>query len=198
MKVAVSATGNSLDSQVDPRFGRCAYLIIVDTNTMQFEAIENASAFEASGAGIQAAQTVVSKGVEAVVTGNVGPNAYQVLSSAGVRIFTGAYGTVREAIERLLKGELSEASSPRFGGGGMGRGYRMGLGRGQGFTTGMPGYSPQPPPQFQPPPNQSREEEIRALEEQMKVLQQKLEEVKQKIEQLKGVKSGEGGGENVG
>ncbi|MGB9727992.1 MAG: NifB/NifX family molybdenum-iron cluster-binding protein [Nitrososphaeria archaeon] len=194
MKVAVSATGGSLDSQVDPRFGRCAYFIVVDTDTMNFEAIKNTGAFEASGAGIQAAQTIVSKGVKAVVTGNVGPNAYQVLSSAGVRIFTGAYGTVKEAVERLLRGELSESSSPRFGGPGMGRGYGIGFGRGRGFTAN-PSTHTHPPP-FQPPFNPSKDEEIQALEEQMKVLQRKLEEIRQKIERLK---SGNvGGGENVG
>ncbi|NHW44216.1 MAG: dinitrogenase iron-molybdenum cofactor biosynthesis protein, partial [Candidatus Verstraetearchaeota archaeon] len=76
MKICVSATSNSLDSLVDPRFGRCPYFIIVDSETMQYEAIPNPAVYAASGAGVQAVQLIVSKGVEVVITGNVGPNAF--------------------------------------------------------------------------------------------------------------------------
>ncbi len=130
MKVAVSASGASLDAMVDPRFGRCPYFIIVDTETMQFEAVPNTSQSAPSGAGIQATQTIASKGAQTVLTGNVGPNAYQALSAAGIKIVTGTAGTVKDAITRYKKGELRETSSPTVGGHfGMGQGRGMGRGR---------------------------------------------------------------------
>jgi len=90
MKIAVSATKPSLDADVDPRFGRCQYFVIVDLDTMEFESVENSSAQASGGAGISTGQMIVDKGVEAVLTGNCGPNAYQVLSAAGIKVVTGA------------------------------------------------------------------------------------------------------------
>ncbi|MBO3802681.1 MAG: NifB/NifX family molybdenum-iron cluster-binding protein [Candidatus Brockarchaeota archaeon] len=145
MKVAVSASGPDLGAQVDPRFGRCQYFIIVDTATMDFEAIPNVSAGAMSGAGIQAAQMVVEKGVQAVITGNVGPNAFQVLSSAGIRILVGASGTVRSAVEAFKVGGLVEAQVPGPGHSGMGVGWGMGRGMGRGMSAS------QFPPYFQTP-----------------------------------------------
>lgn len=141
MKVAVSATGEDLNAQIDPRFGRCQYFIVVDTESMSFEVISNASAMASGGAGIQASQLVASKGVEAVLTGNVGPNAYQTLSAAGINIITGVSGTVGEAVEKFKKGELSATSSAtvpgHYGmGGGMGGGVGRGAGRGMGGRGG--------------------------------------------------------------
>lgn len=98
MKVCVSADAGSLEAQVDPRFGRCQYLVFVDSETLAFEAVRNPASGAASGAGIQAAQTVADHGAQLVLTGNVGPNAFQALSAAGIQIVTGAAGTVREAI----------------------------------------------------------------------------------------------------
>src|SRR4030042_581334 len=98
MKICVSATANNLEAQLDPRFGRCLYLVIVDSETMQFEAIPNTAAGATGGAGIQAAQTIANKGVKVVVTGNVGPNAFGALTAAGIEIATGASGTIKEAI----------------------------------------------------------------------------------------------------
>jgi len=128
MRVCVSATANSLDAPVDPRFGRCPYFIIVDLETMRFEAVPNMASGAIGGAGIQAAQIVASKGVKVVITGNVGPNAFQALSAAGIKIVTGAYETVREAIEKYKRGELREISSPTVGGH-----FGMGMGRGRGL-----------------------------------------------------------------
>jgi len=127
MKICVTATANNLDAQVDPRFGRCPYFVIVESETMKFEAIPNLSHQAPSGAGIQAAQTVASKDAKVLITGNVGPNAFQALSSAGIKIVTGASGTVREVIERYKRGELKETSTPTV------RGHHgMGMGRGRG------------------------------------------------------------------
>jgi predicted Fe-Mo cluster-binding NifX family protein len=112
MKIAITAKSNILGSEVDPRFGRCRYFLIIDTNTMNCKSIFNESAMASGGAGIQAAQTIAKTGVEVVVTGNMGPNAFQTLFAAGIKVFTGATGTVKEAIEKFKKGELSEAEAP--------------------------------------------------------------------------------------
>jgi predicted Fe-Mo cluster-binding NifX family protein len=116
MKISVSATSNSLDAPIDARFGRCPYFVIVDSETMIFEAVPNINSSATGGAGIQAAQTIASKGAEVLITGNVGPNAYRALSAAGVKIVTGASGTVREAVGKYKRGELRETDSPTVGG----------------------------------------------------------------------------------
>jgi predicted Fe-Mo cluster-binding NifX family protein len=115
MKICITSEGSSLDSKVDPRFGRCQYFIIADTDSLEFEAIENPNMESMGGAGIQSAQLVSSKQVKAVVTGNVGPNAFQTLQAAGIEIFTGASGTVKEAIEKYKKGEFKAVSGPSVG-----------------------------------------------------------------------------------
>ena len=131
MKVCVSAVGNNLDAQVDPRFGRCPYLTIVDSETMQFEAIPIVALGAIGGAGIQAAQTIASKGVRVLVTGNVGPNAFQALSAAGIKIVTGAFGTVKEVVEKYKRGDLKETDAPTVRGHfGMGMGRRRERGQG--------------------------------------------------------------------
>jgi predicted Fe-Mo cluster-binding NifX family protein len=166
MRVAVSSSGKDLDSEIDPRFGRCAYFVICDTDDMKYEAFENESALLGGGAGIQSAQFVASKGVEAVITGNCGPNADRTLGAAGIKMFVGQSGTVREAVERIRNNQLEAASGANvpdhfgikggdisFGQGfantgpsqvstrgpGMGRGMGMGGGRGMGRGMGMGG-----------------------------------------------------------
>jgi len=116
MKICVTSTGNSLEAQIDPRFGRCSYFVIVDSETMQFEAVPNMAASASGGAGIQAAQTVANKGVKLLITGNVGPKAFQALASASIEVATGAFGTVREAVEKYKRGELSKTGAPTVGG----------------------------------------------------------------------------------
>lgn len=196
MKVAVSATDPDINAQVDPRFGRCRCFVIVDTETMDFESIPNSSAGAMSGAGIQAAQDVAEKGVVAVITGSVGPNAYQVLSSAGIRVYVGALGTVKEAVERFKNGQLNEATAPGPAGMGMGRGMGRGrgMGMGMGMGRGMWGRQAAPFPQApvampSAPVPMSREQEIALLEEQMKGLQQQLEQIKRRLGELKGSSS---------
>lgn len=127
MRICVSAVANNLDAQLDPRFGRCPYFVIVDSENMQFEAIPNMASSATGGAGIQAAQTIANKGVKVVITGNVGPNAFQALSAAGIRIVTGAFGNVREVVEKYKRGELNETSSPTVRGH-----FGLGMGRGRG------------------------------------------------------------------
>jgi len=112
MKVAISANAPGLDAEVDPRFGRCQYFAIGDSDTMKFEFIENASMTAGGGAGISAAQGIVDKGVKAVLTGNCGPNAYQVLEAAGIQVITGVSGKVKQAAEDFQAGKLKAASQP--------------------------------------------------------------------------------------
>jgi predicted Fe-Mo cluster-binding NifX family protein len=116
MKICVTATAASLDAQIDPRFGRCSYLVIVDSETMRFEAVPNMAAGVSGGAGIQAAQTIANKDVKLLITGNVGPKAFQALSVAGIGVVTGAFGSVREAVEKYNRGQLSAVGAPNVGG----------------------------------------------------------------------------------
>ncbi len=112
MKVCVTSTGKDLDSEVDPRFGRCAYFIIVDADTLDHKAFPNPNIQAAGGAGIQSAQFVANQGAEVVITGNVGPNASQTLSSSNIRVFTGASGTVRNAVQKYKEKDLKETAGP--------------------------------------------------------------------------------------
>ena len=111
MKVCITSQGPELSSPVDPRFGRAQTFIIYDSETGAFEALDNRQNLQAAqGAGIQAAQNVVRSGAEVVLTGHCGPKAFAVLSRAGVEIFTGAAGSVQEAVEAWKSGSLSKAA----------------------------------------------------------------------------------------
>ena len=112
MKIAVSAIGPALDAEIDPRFGRCRYFVIVNPDTKEFESLENSSATAGGGAGISAAQSITGKGIEVVLTGNCGPNAYQVLSGAGIKVITGVTGKVKDAVEDYKSGRLKVSSQP--------------------------------------------------------------------------------------
>lgn len=112
MRIAISATGPDLAAQVDPRFGRSQHFIIFDPETSFHEAVENSSAGAGGGAGIATAQMIVDKGVRAVLTGDCGPNAYQVLSAAGVQVITKVTGTVKDAIEAYKSGQLLASAKP--------------------------------------------------------------------------------------
>jgi predicted Fe-Mo cluster-binding NifX family protein len=140
-KICITSTGPTLESPVDPRFGRCAYFIIADPQTYDFEAVPNEAAMASGGAGIKAAQTVVSKNIEAVLTGSVGPNAFPALEDAGIKILAGISGTVKTAIESYMNKNLTELNTPGpsnvgKGQGGPGRGLGMGYGGGSGMGLG--------------------------------------------------------------
>jgi predicted Fe-Mo cluster-binding NifX family protein len=204
MKIAVSATGTDLNAQIDPRFGRAANFIIVDTDMMEFEAIQNPYITAGGGAGIQAAQLVANKGAQAVLTGNCGPNAFQTLSAAGVQVITSVFGTVREAVERYKSGQLqptTQANVPEYSGRGgvqqpgmgrgMGRGGGMGMRRGMGRGGGMgmgggpPFSQPMPNPTMQQPQQpMNAAQELHLLRNQAVALQQQLEQINQRINQL--------------
>jgi predicted Fe-Mo cluster-binding NifX family protein len=195
MKICVTAVADRLDAQVDPRFGRSQYFVIVDPATMEFEAMPNAALNAPGGAGIQAAQAMVNEGVDVVISGNMGPNAFQVLSAAGVKIATGAYGTVKDAIELYQAGKLTEAGTATvaahagMGAGvgavsglGMGRGGGRGMGRGMGL--GMQQPAPQQPQQTPAAPR-AKDEDIEQLSAIVESLEKNLEEVKKRIAELK-------------
>jgi predicted Fe-Mo cluster-binding NifX family protein len=111
MKIAVTAKGETLDSKMDPRFGRADFFLIVDPDTFEFEAVNNAAGTASGGAGIVAAQAVVEKGVGAVITGNVGPNALSVLQAAKLKLYKGKDVSVRENIELYQKEALETISA---------------------------------------------------------------------------------------
>ena len=111
MRIAISAEGKQLDSNLDPRFGRAAYFIILDAETMDFEAVENTQNYNLpQGAGIQAGKTLAEQHVDALITGHCGPKAFRVLQKAGIKIVTGAGGKVTDAVDQFRKGVLEVAS----------------------------------------------------------------------------------------
>lgn len=134
MRIVLSSSRPNIDGDVDPRFGRCRYFLFVDPHTLHYEVEENPHLEAASGAGISAARFIVNKGAKAVITGNIGPNAHQVLTAAGIEMFTGVSGKIREVVEIYKTGDLKSSSQPT---GGMGMGRGMGQGRGMGRSAGM-------------------------------------------------------------
>jgi predicted Fe-Mo cluster-binding NifX family protein len=110
VKIAVTAQGQTLESPVDPRFGRAKYFIVVETDSGDFEVVDNEQNLNAQqGAGIQAARTVAEKGAETVITGHCGPNAFRTLSAGGIKVVVGAEGTVTESLEKFKTGDLQAA-----------------------------------------------------------------------------------------
>ncbi|EFK08674.1 dinitrogenase iron-molybdenum cofactor [delta proteobacterium NaphS2] len=194
MKIAVSSSGNNLDSQIDPRFGRCAYFVVVDSENMAVQVFDNESIALGGGAGIQAAQFVASKGAKAILTGNVGPNAMKTLSAAGVEVFVGQNGTVGEAIARYKRGDLQSTGtanvadhygmgSAKSGGGaggsvgmagggrGMGGGGRGMGGCGRGMRAAGSSING----------STSDGDEVRRLKDQVRQLQDQLESLESKL-----------------
>lgn len=112
MKIAVTAKGTTLDVEIDPRFGRAPYIIIVDTETMAFEAMDNSENVNAfKGAGIQAATMVADKGAEVLLTGYCGPNAFKTVQAAGMKVVNDITGTVQEVVQKFLDGNVVYSDS---------------------------------------------------------------------------------------
>ncbi len=137
MKIAITSGGPTLDDRVEARFGRCPYFVLVDPDTLKFEAIPNPNITLGGGAGTQSARLMADRGVTVVLTGNCGPNAFQTFGAAGIQVLTGVGGMVREAVERFKTGQLAQSSSADPGnssgmGAGMGMGRGMGMGGGKG------------------------------------------------------------------
>ena len=177
-KIAVTSTGPTLEDTVEPRFGRCAYFLIINPDSLDFEPIENPNIALGGGAGIQSAQLMATKGVSVVLTGNCGPNAFQTFGAAGIQVITGITGQVRKAVERFKAGELSTISGPsvqsHFG---MGRGMRGGMGRGRFMAAGgiadQSGAGPL-----------SRKEEISRLRQQADELRKQMESIESRLREF--------------
>jgi predicted Fe-Mo cluster-binding NifX family protein len=213
MKIAVTATGPSLDAEVDPRFGRCPYFLFVETADLSFEAVANGNVTLGGGAGIQSAQLMAEKAVEYVLTGNCGPNAYRALEAAGIKVVTGCSGTARQAMEGFQSGAWSAVQQPNVGshfgiglgpgaageqppgpgagmgrgvGGGIGRGMGRGMGGGRGLGWGMG----QGPGTAEPSPVPSQEDELSALKQEATEIGKLLKSVEQRIRELEARKEG--------
>ena len=112
MKIAVASMGTDLSSAIDPRFGRARHFLVVDTESGEWACHDNAMNLNAAqGAGIQAGEAVARLGVEAVITGHVGPKAFRVLAAAGVKVYLAGGGTVADAVRQFKAGELKEAAA---------------------------------------------------------------------------------------
>jgi len=162
MKIVVTAEGNDLNAPASPRFGRCPTYIFVETETMAFEAVPNPALSTPGGAGIQAAQFIIEQGAKAVLTTNVGPNAMQVLQSAGVPVYLIRGGRVQETVEAYKAGQLAAAAGanvPDHAGMGSGRGRRVAS-------------------------NPSREQEVADLRAKAVDLRQQMADVMDRIEKL--------------
>ncbi|MBU8849686.1 MAG: NifB/NifX family molybdenum-iron cluster-binding protein [Desulfobacterales bacterium] len=162
MKIGISSTGKDMNSQIDPRFGRCAYFMVIQTDDMSFDVFDNEYKSMGGGAGIQAANFIHSKDVEVVLTGNCGPNAMNVFSECKIDVVTGQAGLIKDVVGKFKKGELKPSVSPTVNeksgvaddtgqgnngsqgrgrcmggtGRGMGRGQGAGRGQGQGMGSG--------------------------------------------------------------
>ncbi len=184
MKIVVTATGEGLDAPTSPVFGRCPFYVFVNTETMAFESVDNPAKSAGGGAGIQAAQFVVEQGAQAVLTGNVGPNAFDVFRAAQVPVHLVSGGTVRQAAEAFKAGRLplsQTATARAHAGMGRGRGRGRGAPMGSSPVSAAPAAAPSPSPSAAGP---AREEEIAALKEMASGLREKLAEIVDRIDQL--------------
>jgi len=176
MKIAISSTGKDLDAQVDPRFGRCQYFIIVEPKSLEYKVFENPNIDVAGGAGIQSGRMMADNGVKSVLTGNVGPNAFQTLTAAKVEIITGVSGTVREAIQRYNNGEYQSTKeatvADHFGMASGGGASNPGMGRGSGVSSSVG--------QQQMSPDQ----ELHRLKGQAEAMKQELDMMNNRIKEL--------------
>ncbi len=162
MRVAVSAEREGLDAEVSSVLGRCPYFVFVDTETMHAEPIANAAANAPGGAGVQAAQAIVQRGADAVISGNVGPNAVQVLNAAGIRLYS-AQGTVRDAVLALRDGHLTPTTA---------------------HTVAEHAGIAARPAANQPQPSAARAEELAQLCEQAAALRRQLADLLERIDAL--------------
>jgi len=117
MKICITSTGPDMDSIIDPRFGRCQYFIIADEKGKLIKSIKNTGVETMRGAGITAAQIVVNEKIDAIITGNIGPNAFSVLSGSEIKIYSGVFNsTIESAIKELKTGKLEETKKSTVGG----------------------------------------------------------------------------------
>jgi predicted Fe-Mo cluster-binding NifX family protein len=166
MKVVVTAEGNDLNASTNPRFGRCPSFIFVDTDSLAYEVMANPATSASGGAGVRAAQFVVEQDAQAVLTGNIGPNAVEVLQAAGIPVYLHSEATVRVAVEALMAGQLAVAKGANVE-------AHAGMHMQQSVVASIPAASVE-----------AREKEIAALSSMAADLRQKLAEITDRIEKL--------------
>jgi predicted Fe-Mo cluster-binding NifX family protein len=181
MKIAVTSVGSSIDDTVETRFGRCAYFLVIDMDTLEWESIQNPNIALGGGAGIQSAQLLADRNVAVVLTGNCGPNAFRTFGAAGIRVITGINGTVKSAVEQFKSGELTSASEPNvqshFGTGmGKGMGGGRGLGRGAGMGRGIQ--------YVQSAETAGTGDTVEDLQKQAQALQEQMEKIMRRIRDM--------------
>ena len=183
MKVAVSSTGPNMDADIDPRFGRCPYFIIIDTESMAYEALENTIAASSSGAGISTTQMITNIEVQAVLTGNCGPNAYQILEAAGIKLFTGISGNINDAIATYKNEQFSTTSKPNVS-------NRLDMSKKDNdIDPGMDMYDRKMISRdisaFDPiSQDMNQKQEVETLKAKSKIMAQQLSDIKHRIEEL--------------
>lgn len=190
MRVCISASGNTLDSLVNARFGRCPYFILADPDTLEYEVVPNPAQQAVGGAGIQGGQWVANQGIQVVLTGRVGPNAQQIFAASGIKVAMGVEGTVRGALEAFKAGRIvpqkvtPSAMVPGFG-------PERGRGRWMGRAwPPSPGYEPrlvfepEAAPGWEPPPPEAREEEIAELKEAARGIAEQLRQIQARLRKL--------------
>lgn len=126
MKIAISSTGKTMDSLLDLRFGRCTYFVIYDTEDKKINAIQNNGQLSGGGAGIAAAQQVIDEDVDIIITGNLGPNAFELIVRAGIKVYRGENISIDNVLEKYQNGELLELKEAGPSHNGMGPGFRGG------------------------------------------------------------------------
>lgn len=168
MKIVVTSNGSDLDAPASPVFGRCPMYIFVDPETMSFEAVANPAIAASGGAGVQAAQFVIEHGAEVIISGSIGPNAFEVFRSAGISTYLFSDGTVRQAVEAYKAGRLPPAS---------GATSRVGMGKGR-----FAGRRSAPP--ASPPKNNPRRQELADLREAVDALRRQLDEILARLDEL--------------
>jgi predicted Fe-Mo cluster-binding NifX family protein len=174
VRIVVSSQGDNLDAEVSPVFGRCPSLVFVDTETWAAEALPNPALSQGGGAGIQAVQFVLNHGAQAVLTGNLGPNAYQVLQAAGVPACLAPAGTVRQAVEGYKAGRLKPMDAPNVSAhAGMRRGSQAGRQAGTTSAVAVPLQD-----------TAARESELATLRQTLKDLRQQLADSMDRINRL--------------
>ncbi len=206
MRVAISAAGPDIEADFDPRFGRTPYFLILELDTMKYEAVPNPNVNIMGSSGIQAARFIGNTGAKAVITGQVGPNAFHTLSIIGIRIYYGLGGTTRQAVEAFKAGRLPLVTQPgpayagiegRIPEGRVGRGRWSGrgrggadMGRGRGgfpypgltqWRAQMPVTPGQTPFLSSPGP---AEAEIHVLKQQVDLLEKQLKEIVKRLREF--------------
>jgi predicted Fe-Mo cluster-binding NifX family protein len=193
MKIVVTSNGTDLGAETSPVFGRCPAYVLVDTDTMQFEPVQNPAIGARTGAGIQAAQFVIEHGAQAVVTASMGPNAYGIFRASKVPVYLFDGGTVREAVEAYVAGRLQPMSSgnvPAYTGIGGGRGMGRGRGRGGGMGMGRGKWRASTSPESLPSDTPStashtpQDQEAAALRYTAQRLREQLAQIEESLRQL--------------